>query len=240
MRCLGRGRAWAQRLKWNRLRRGPGGQSFSHCSEPSLHPRAASGHRNANLLPKKILLNAHITFILGCKLRPASEDNNARVNVGVLLPPAPSTAGGDRRQGGLCFPRAPQYPLYSACGGEAGWGGCPVPDGAQGSARDGRVDLEPVPKTPESPGGAHVPRHHTAPLPPQRPENMQSLRATCPGGRDPLRKGWCDGPAALHTPQPRGSGPSLQASWTHTGPLSDKAPWGYRGLQEPPCPVRHP
>lgn len=93
MRCLGRGRAWAQRLKWNRLRRGPGGQSFSHCSEPSLHPRAASGHRNANLLPKKILLNAHITFILGCKLRPASEDNNARVNVGVLLPPAPSTAG---------------------------------------------------------------------------------------------------------------------------------------------------
>ena len=164
-----------------RLGSGPGVKFFPDCSEPSLSPRASSGHRDTNLLPKKILLNAHTTFTLGCKFNPASEETTMLSRTRSARHQPPAQPGGPTT-GWALLPWGPTaIPHLTLClrrglGGRPGW------VGGSGTGAE----------TPENPGGAHVPRHHVAPSPPQRAENTQRLRErACPRGRDRLRKGLC-------------------------------------------------
>lgn len=202
---------------------GLGVKPFPDCSEPSPSPRASSGHRDTNLLPKKILLNAHTTFILGCKFSPASEETTVLLGTWKAHHQPPAQPG-RQTTGWAPLPWGPTVPLisYPAYGGGEGTGGFPLRTGLGGLPRMGGGSGTCM-ETPERPWGC-----------------PRAQRATCPGGRDRLRKGRCAGPAARHTPRLRTSGPALQASPTHTGSLrpGQSSP-GLEGPPEPPCPVRH-
>lgn len=122
-----KGRSWG--VGW-------GVKSFPDCSEPSPSPRASSGHRDTDLLPKMILFNAHTTFILGCKFSPASEEITMLLGVGGLAT-SPSPAGETDHGGGSASPGPHPYLSSHTLPTGVGRGGCPFPTGLRGLPRMG-------------------------------------------------------------------------------------------------------
>lgn len=221
---MGQGRAWAHRLKWNKLGCGLGAKSFSDCSKPSPFPRASSGRRDTNLLPKMILLNAHTTFILGCEFNPASEEMTMLLGHGGLAT-SPQHSRGDRPWVGSASPGPHHTSGPIPC--LQGWGGMgrfPFPSWAQGSAQDGWADLELVLKHLRGLGVPACPDIPRLPTPPQQPERPPGLRATCPRGLCRTQAGalcWASSSSHPHARVPQG--PPSRPQGPSDG---DKAPRG--------------